>query len=75
MLIKGFSCFSSGSHFRGSSKEHFNETILKLGHWPTSKYHLKVFLSLALVANLCSRVDHFSIFGRGSPKKHFCEII
>ena len=53
MPIKGFSLFSSGSHF-GSFKKHFYESILKLGHWTTSGCRQKVFLFLALVAILCS---------------------
>ena len=63
MLIKGFSCFSSGSHFvqwsnhfsnvgRESFKEHFYEIILKLGHWPTIKMSLKGF-------SIFSSGDHF----------------
>ena len=70
MPIKGFSCFSSGSHFveqnhfsnfcRESFKEHFYEIVLKLGHWPTSRCRYKVFfLFLALVASLCSRAQPF----------------
>ena len=51
MLIKGLSCFSSGSHFVQWSKtilaflvkEHFYEIILILGHWPM-RCRLKVFL-------------------------------
>ena len=55
MPIKGFSCFSSGSHLcsveqnhfsnfgRESFKEHFYEIILKLGCWPMSRIAKKVF--------------------------------
>ena len=62
MPIKGFSCFSYSDHFvqwnktilatliAGSFKEHFDEIILKLGHWPTSRCRYKVFLFLTLVA-------------------------
>ena len=32
-------------------------------------------LRLTLVVILFSRVEHFSNFGRGSPKEHFCGII
>ena len=52
MPFKGFSIFRSGGHFVQQSetifailveshKEHFSDTILKLGH--TRIYHLKVF--------------------------------
>ena len=71
MPIKGFSCFSYAGHFvqwsktifcnfgRGSFKDHFYEIILKLGTWSMSRYHLRVFLFLALVAILWSRAEPF----------------
>ena len=55
MSFKDFSIFSFGGHFcsveqkhfssfgRGSPKEHFCETILKLGHWPRRGCHLEFF--------------------------------
>ena len=33
--------------------------FLKLGHWPRSRCHLKVFLFLALVATLFSQAKGF----------------
>ena len=72
MLFKNFSIFSSGGHFdqsvernhfsnfgKWSPKEHFCEIILKLGHWPWRRCHLKVFLFLALVAILFSGAEPF----------------
>ena len=37
------------------AEEHSCENILKLGHWPRRRYHLKVFLLLAFAAILFSR--------------------
>ena len=51
--------------------EHFCEFILKSGHWPRRRCLLKVFLNLALAAIMFSKAEHFSCFGRGSPKEHF----
>ena len=55
MLFKAFSILCSGGHFvevgsyftnfgRGSTKDNFFEIILKSGHWPKRRCHLKVFL-------------------------------
>ena len=71
MSFKGFSIFSSGSHFlrrernnfsnfgSGSPKEHFYEIILKSVNWSRRRCHLKVFLFIALVAILFSRAEQF----------------
>ena len=70
MSFKGFLFFAlvailfSGteqlSNFdRGSPKEHFCEIILKSGHWPRRRCHLKVFLFLALVAILFNAAERF----------------
>ena len=47
---------------KGASEEHFCEIILKSGHWPGRRCHLKVFLFLALVAILFSRAKLFRQF-------------
>ena len=70
MSFKGFfSIFSSGGHFRnfdrGSPKEHFCEIILKSGHWPWRRCHLKVFL-LVLAAILFWGVEPISV--KGHPR-------
>ena len=72
-----FSGLNNFSYFcRGSPKEHFCEIILKSGHWSRRRYHLKVFLFLALAAIfLSAERKHFSNFDRRPLKKHFCEII
>ena len=44
---------------RGSPEEHFCEIILKLVHWSRRRYHLKVFLFLALAAILFSGAERF----------------
>ena len=74
MLLKGFSIFSSGmpfcseeqNHFSNfgtwSPKEHLCEIILKLGHWPRRRCRLKVFLFLALVAILFSKLEPIKQF-------------
>ena len=66
----GFSTFSSGGHFfsgaeplgnfgKGAWEEHFCEIILKSGHWPGRRCHLKFFLFLALVAILFNGAEEF----------------
>ena len=47
---------------RGSPKKHFCEIILKSGHWPMRRCHLKVFLYLALAAILFSGAKRFKQF-------------
>ena len=39
------------------------------------RYHLKIFLFLALVAILFNGVELFVQFGRGHYWVHFCELI
>ena len=74
-----FSILSSSGHFvqrsrtilailvEGYPKKHFCEIILKSGHWPRRRCHLKLFLFffllfLALVAILFSGVKPFEQF-------------
>ena len=60
---------------RGSPKEYSCEIILKLGLWPWRRCRFKVFLFLALAANLLSGTEPLGNFGRGCPKEHSCKII
>ena len=59
-------CLAEWNHFsnfdKGASEKHFCEIILKLGPWPRRRCHLKVFLSLALMAILFSGVELFRQF-------------
>ena len=47
---------------------------MNLDQW-FRRYNLNIFLFLALVAILFSRVEWFVNFGRGHYEEHFCEII
>ena len=64
---------------KGSSKKHFCEIILKSAYWPWRRCCLTVvFFSFFFLLwwPFCSaEQNHFSNFGRGSSKEHFCEII
>ena len=65
---------------RGSSKKHFCEILLKWAYWPWSRCCSTVFFFFLffflLWWSFCSaEQNHFSNFGRGSSKEHFCEII
>ena len=63
MSFKGFSSFSSGGLFFQRSGSilaiYEEEIILKSSHCSRGKCHLKVFLFLALAANLFSGVEQF----------------
>ena len=61
MSLKGFSIFSSGCHFCSAKWNHYSNfgrgpveehNILKSGHWPRKRCHLKIFLFLTLAAIL-----------------------
>ena len=75
MSFIGLSIFRFGCHFVQQSGtileilKYHPRNILKSGYWPR-KCCLKVFLFLALVAILCSRVDNLSNFGRGPQKEN-----
>ena len=65
---------------RGSPKEDFCEIITTSIHQFRRKSLLRVFFFsffyfLVLVVILFIRAEQFEQFGRGSPKKQFCEII
>ena len=50
--------------------------ILKSNNWPMRECRLKTFSILSSGGHFCSmRQNYFSIFGKGSPIKHFCDII
>ena len=73
-MFKDFSIFSFGGHFvqwngtilsflvEGHPKNISVKFILKSGHWPRRRCHLKVFLFLALPAILCSGGGQFEQF-------------
>ena len=65
-----------------SFKKHFCEIVLKSAYWPWRRCCLTVFFFCLFVVffllwwPFCSaEQNHFSNFGRGSSKEHFCEII
>ena len=47
------------ANFVESHPRNICEIILKLGHWPTSGCHLKIFVILALVPILFSVAERF----------------
>ena len=82
MTFKGLSIFSFGGHF-----VQWSGTILAiLIEGCPRNISVKLFINratglggdgffLALVPLCSAERNHFSNFGRGSPKEHFCEII